>query len=129
MLGFFGMFGRSDSLKALDQALRSFDVHPSTVPEAAKLATVKLLQRRAPDDSRLGDADYASAAELLSYAILGPDQFVASNSLAAANLAERRIEQAIAVGDGLDAGLILLALHSGAIHPEIAGRFDVETSD
>lgn len=129
MLGLFGIFGRAESLKALDLAFRAFDLHPRTVPEAVKLATLRLLQKVPGAASKLRDADYTRAAELLGYAVLGHDQFVASNSIGAANHAERRIEEAIAAGDGLDANLILLALHSGIIHPKIADRFDIETTE
>lgn len=129
MLGLFGIFGRAESLKALDQALRELDVHPRTVPEAVKLATVRLLQTGPGAASKLRDADYTSASELLGYAILGHDQFLASNSLGVANRVERRLEAAIAAGDSLDANLILLALHSGIIHAAVADRFDIETNE
>ncbi len=129
MLGLFGIFGRSERLQALDQALRVFDVHPRTVPEALKLATIKLLQKASGASSKPSDADYSNAAELLGYAILGPDQFVASNSLADANRAELRLEAAIEAGDDHDANLILLAMNAGVLHPTIADRFEVETSD
>lgn len=129
MLGLFNIFGRADGLKALDLALREFDVHPRTVPEAVKLTTIKLLQNASSAEYILRDADYKRAAELLSYSILGPDQFVASNTLAAATLAEQRLVEAIAAGDSLDAELILLALHSGIIHTRIADQFDIETNE
>ena len=120
MLGLFNFFGRSDSLKALDQAFRDFDVHPRLVPEAVKLATVKLMQKASDAGYTLRDADYEKAAELLSFTILGPNQFVASNSLDAADRAEQRVEEALDAGDSIDAKLILLAMHSGIIHPSVA---------
>ena len=129
MIGLFGIFGRAESLKALDQALREFDVHPRMVPEAVKIATVKLLQTASRAASKLRDADYTNASELLGYAILGHDQFVASNSFDVANRAERRLEAAITAGDDLDANLILLAHHSGIIHPSVSDRFDIETNE
>lgn len=129
MLGLFNFFGRSDGLKALDQALCAFDVHPRLVPEAVKLATIRLMQRASNPDYVLRDTDYQRAAELLSYSILGADQFVASNSLGAAQITEHRLEEAIAAGDSLDAGLILLTLHSGVIHPTIADQFHIDTDD
>lgn len=129
MLGLLDIFGRAESLKSLDLALREFDVHPRIVPEAVKLATVRLLKNASGADSERPDVAYTSAAELLSYCLLGPDQFVASNTLNAAKRAEHRLEKAIAAGNGLDVDLILLALHSGVIHTKIADRFDVETSE
>ncbi|MEM1277498.1 MAG: hypothetical protein AAGH74_13310 [Pseudomonadota bacterium] len=127
MLGLFNFFGRSDGLKALDQALHAFDLHPRLVPEAVKLATIRLMQKASDADYVLRDTDHQRAAELLSYAILGPEQFAASNTPDAAQTAELRIDEAIAAGDSLDAELILLALHSGVIHPTIANQFEIET--
>ncbi|MEM7056559.1 MAG: hypothetical protein AAF557_03155 [Pseudomonadota bacterium] len=129
MLGLFNIFGRADSLKALDQALREFDVHPRTVPEAVKLTAIRLMQKASDAEYVLRDADFSKAAELLSYSILGQDQFIASNTLSGAELTEKRLEEAISAGDSLDAELVLLALHSGIIHSTIADQFDVEESD
>lgn len=129
MLGLFNFFGRSEGLKALDQAFREFDVHPRLVPEAVKLATVKIMQKASDADYLLRDADYEKAAGLLSYCILGHDQFVASHTLAAAERAEQRLEEAIAAGDSIDAKLILLAVHSGVIHPTLAAQLDSEIED
>ncbi|MEL7469287.1 MAG: hypothetical protein AAFN27_12590 [Pseudomonadota bacterium] len=129
MLGLFNIFGRSEGLKAIDQALREFDIHPRVVPEAVKLATIRLMQKASNPEYVLCDADYKRASELLSYSILGPDQFVASNTLAAAKRAEQRLEEAISAGDSLDAELILLAVHSGVIHSTIAEQFDIEGNE
>lgn len=127
MLGLFNIFGRAESLKALDQALREFGVHPRTVPEAVKLAAVKLVQNAPGADPGRTTVACADAGELLSYCILGHDQFVASNDFDAAVRAEKRLDSAIEIGDGLDADLILLALHANIISPKIAERFEVET--
>ena len=126
MLGLFNFFGRSESLKALDQAFRSFDVHPRLIPEAVKLATIRLMQKASAPGYAFRDADYEMAAELLCYAVLGPDQFVASNSLSRAERAEQRLEEAIYAGDSIDAQLILLAVHSGVIHPSLADQVETE---
>ena len=124
MLGLFNFFGRSDSLKALDQSFRDFDVHPRLVPEAVKLATVRLLQKASDPGYKLRDGDFEKAAELLCFAILGPNQFIASNSLEAAERAEHRVEEAMEAGDNIDAKLILLAMHSGIIHPTVAEQVE-----
>ena len=129
MLGLFNFFGRSESLKALDQAFREFDIHPQIVPEAVKLATVRLMQKASDAAYTLKDADYQKAAELLGFCILGFDQFVASNSLSAAERAGRRLEDAIVAGDSMDAKLILLAVHSEIVHATIADQVDSEADD
>ena len=127
MLGLFNLFGRSDDLKALDQALREAGLHPRAVPEAVKLTTVRLLKEERGAGTRITDAAWAGAAQLLGFCMLGPDQFVASNSMHEADDAERRAEAAIALGSGLDANIMLLALNSGLISAEVADWFDVET--
>lgn len=127
MLGLFNIFGRADSLKAFDQALRGIGMHPRAVPEAVKLTAVRLVKSASGAAGKVADTAYADAAELLGYCILGPDQFTANTGLDAARHAEARLDAAIAEGDGLDANLILLALHSEIINAEIAARFDVET--
>lgn len=129
MLGLFNFFGRSEALKALDQAFRDFDVHPRLVPEAVKLATVRIMRTASAADYVLCDADYEKAAELLCYFILGSDQFIASNSLAGAENAERRLEEAISARDSIDAKLILLAVHSGVIHPTMVDLVESETGE
>jgi hypothetical protein len=129
MLGLFNFFGRAESLKALDQALREFDVHPDIVPEAVKLTTIKIMQNASGADYVFRDSDYEKAAALLSYSILGQDQFVASNTLAAAELTEQRLEEAIVAGDSIDAKLILLAVHSGIIHPSMADQIESEEDE
>ena len=127
MFGLFQLFGRSRELKALDRALREAGVHPGTVPEAVKIAALRLLKQEASAGAGLSEADYNVAAQLLGYCMLGHDQFIASNGIRAAERAEHRLEAAIAAGDSLDAKLVLLALHSGVIVSEVADRFDVET--
>ena len=126
MFGLFNLFGRAPELKALDDALREAGLHPQTVPEAVKLTTVRLL-KEANAGASLSGAAYADAAQLLGFCMLGRDQFIASNSVRAAERAEDRLERAIAAGDSLDAKLVLLAFHSGVIVSEVSDRFDVET--
>jgi|SRR5690606_572806 len=127
MFGLFQLFGRSRELKALDHALREAGVHPRTVPEAVKLTVLRLLKQEANAGSAVCETALGDAAQLLGYCMLGHDQFVASNSIGAANRAEDRLEAAIVAGDGLDARIILLALHSGVIVSEVADRFEIET--
>jgi hypothetical protein len=44
-IGFFGLFGRSQDMRLLDEALRQAGLHPGAVSEGAKLATVTLMSR------------------------------------------------------------------------------------
>jgi hypothetical protein len=127
MFGLFNLFGRSAELKALDQALREAGLHPQTVPEPVKLTTVRLLKGQPGAGPSLPQDAYDEAARLLGYCMLGREQFIASTGMAEAERVEDRLEAAIAAGDGLDARIILLALHSGVIVAEVADRFEVET--
>ena len=126
MFSLFDLFGRSAAVKALDHALREAGLHPLLVPEAVKLTILQLQKKDDVRRTATRDAAYDEAAQLLAYCMLGHEQFIESNSVAAADRAEDRLEAAIAAGDSFDAKLILLALHSGLIAPEIADRFDVE---
>ena len=125
MLGLFNLFGRSPDLKALDHALREAGLHPGVVPEAVKLTVVRLLKQACGGTPP--EAAYREAALLLGYCIQGRDEFAASSSVEAPEHVERRLEEAIAAGDGLDAKLVLLTLHSGVIAPEVVDRFELET--
>ncbi len=126
MFNLFNMFGRSAALNALDEKLRASGLHPLLVPEAVKLTLMRLHKEEEASGVIARDAAYGEAARLLAYCMLGRDSFIESNSLHAADRAEHRVETAIDTGDFPDAKLILLALHSGVIDPEIADRFDVE---
>lgn len=125
MFGLFNMFGRSPDLKALDQVLRDAGLHPGTVPEAVKLTAIRLLRESVA--SSIPEAAFKDTGQLLGFCMLGRDQFIASNSIRAADQVEERMEAAIAAGDSLDAKLLLLAVHSGIMTAEVADRFDVET--
>lgn len=126
-LGLFGIFGRSQDLRRLDQALRSVDVHPRLVPEAVKLTVVNLLKDHAIG-SEPAPQSYRAAAELVGYCMIGADAFANSNNDQLALQVERRIDAALLSGDNLDAQLILLTLHSRVIQPSVVNRFDLESA-
>lgn len=125
-LGFLGRFGRSEDLRRLDAALRSFDLHPALVPEGAKLALVNMMKdawsQGAPGREPPADA-YPPVAALFSYCLIGPDLFSRANGPKAAAAAEARIEAALDEGTGLDADLILLALHARLASPKVVDKF------
>jgi hypothetical protein len=123
----FDLFGRSAAVKALDHALREAGLHPLLVPEAVKLTILQLQKKKnqgTPSSTR--QAEHDEAARLLAFCMLGREQFIESNDLAAADRVEERFEAAITAGDSPDAKIILLALHAGLIAPDIADRIDVE---
>jgi hypothetical protein len=127
-IGFFGYFGRSSELREFDTALRSVDLHPRLVPEAVKLAAVKLLQERAKDGAPESRA-YREAAEIIAYCMTGGDAFAAANDGRLAANVERRIEAALDSGTNLDAKLVLLTLHAKVIQPSVVNDFGLESVD
>jgi len=121
MLRLFSLFGRSAEMNALEDALRAAGLHPVLVPDAVKLTVIRLCRRTGAE----GAASRAGAAELLAFCLLGRSGHAEANGEAAAEMAERRLEAAIAEGDSFDARIILLALHAGLIAPEIAERCEI----
>lgn len=125
--GFLGIFGRSSDLRAMDAALRSVDLHPRLVPEAVKLAAVRIVAEAA-GDSDPAESAYLRAAELLAYCMIGAEGFTAANGEAATAAAEARLERAIDDEDGADARIVLLAIHAKVMQPSVKHRFGFETS-
>jgi len=124
--GMFGIFGRSEDLRQFDRALRSVDLHPRLVPEAVKLAAVNLLKDHAIGEEPAPQS-YRAAAELLAYCMIGADGFAGANGDDLTQQVERRIELAPEQDAGLDAQLILLALHAGVIQPSVVQQFQLAT--
>ena len=123
MLGLFGLFGRSRTIRRLDDALLAAEVHPRALPEAVKLAILGLLGGARGDGPSAQDC--AAAAELVGYCVLGAQGFLAAAGLARAEAVEARIEAALAAGDSPDARLVLLTLHSGTIQASVVDRYDL----
>lgn len=122
-LGFFGIFGRSEDLRALDAGLRAADLHPALVPEGVKLAAVN----RMKDDhggAYPPENAYGPVAQLMAYLALGED------SLAERAPIERRIEMALNTPSdaiaALDVDIILLMLHARLVRADIVERFGLE---
>lgn len=126
MFRLFNLFGQSDALNALDGALRASGVHPLLVPDAVKLAVLRLQGDDPVAGANTREAACHDSAQLLAYCMLGRDPFMESTGAHAADQAEDRVDAAIAVGNSLDAKVILLALHSGLMAPNIADRIEVE---
>ncbi len=120
MFGFLGRFGRGRELRALDDALRAVDLHPALVPDAVQLTAIRLM---AAERTELAPRHHAATAELLAYCMLGEEAFLAANGDALADAIADRIEHAVAVGDNLDARLILLLMHAGVVQPSVVERF------
>ncbi|MCC5958470.1 MAG: hypothetical protein JJU08_03945 [Rhodobacteraceae bacterium] len=124
MFRFFDLLGRSSAMNALDDAFRAFGVHPMLVPDPVKLTVMQLYKTQVAALGR--KAAFAQAAQLLAYCILGHEQFASNNGTDIADQTEHRVDEAITDGTSRDAKLILLAVHSGLISPEIADLVDVD---
>ena len=123
MLGLFGMFGRSRAIRRLDDALLAAGVHPRALPDAVKLSILGLLGSTRGDGPAAQDC--AAAAELVGYCVLGAQGFLAATGLARTEAVEARLDTALAAGDGPDARLVLLTLHSGTIQASVVDRYDL----
>ncbi|GGK18665.1 hypothetical protein [Salinarimonas ramus] len=124
-IGLFGRFGRSEDLRRLDEALRRVDVHPAIVREPIKLAAVSLMKDEA-GGAEPSPLAYGPAAEILAYCMVGPEAFLHANGEAALERVEARVERALEEGESLDARLVLLTMHAGAIQPGVVARFGLE---
>lgn len=127
-LGFFGLFGRSEDLRRLDQALRAADLHPAVVPEGVKLTLVNLMKDHWPHQEPPPDA-YGPVADLFGYCVAGPDAFGRAHGEAALAAAERRIDMALDRSESLDAQVVLLALHAKLISPEVVERYGLSAGE
>ncbi len=125
MLGLFGIFGRSQELQRLDQALRGVGLNPRLVPEAVKLTTLKLL-----GEAGVGadPASYTAAAELLGYCVLGAQGFTECNDPSLTEAVEVLLAAALEAGDNLDARVVLLTLHASVIQSSVVDRYGLGAS-
>jgi|SRR5215831_11098644 len=125
MLGWFGIFGRSQEIQRLERALRKLGHHPALVSDAVKLTTIKQLKAgsggRTPDQPAI-----ESAAALLAYCAMGREAFAETNGWRATEAVEDRLVAAFEEGDGIDEKLVLLALTARIVHPSVQERFDLK---
>ena len=120
--GIFSMFGRSRELQQFDRELRDAGLHPALVPEPVKLTALMLLREIGP----VTEAASAHASRLLAYCILGRSDFEAANDATLVNAVEARVVVALGTDDGLDARLVLLAMHLGVIDPSVIDHFGLK---
>jgi hypothetical protein len=118
MLGLFGLFGRAPEIQALDVAVRAVGLHPRLVPDAVKIATVKLLRAH----GAAAPEDVARAAEMLAYCMIGPDELAAAATARLAQDVAARVDKAAEAGAGLDPGLIMLTVQAGVMQPQVMER-------
>jgi hypothetical protein len=125
MLGWFGIFGRSQEIQRLERALRAVGLHPALVTDAVKLTAVKQLKQAAGGNATDQSA-IESAAALLAYCGMGRDEFAENNGWPATEAVEDRLVAAFERGAGIDEKLVLLALHARMVHSSVRERFDLK---
>ncbi len=130
------LFGKSRDVRELERQLRQLGVNPYAVNDATKFTVCKWVREALLHDGttpeeklRLQSRLRGSAAELLAFCALGREDFEKANSTALAEAQEERLEAAAEGGQAMDAEIIMLTLHAGVAHPEIAEAFEIETAD
>lgn len=121
----FGLFGRSQEMQSLDDALRAAGVHPRTISDAVKITTLKQLKEE-NGGARPGSHALAAAADLLGYCALGSKAYAEKHDPGRVQAVEERMNAAIESGYGLDARLIMLMLHAGMMHHELIERHQLD---
>jgi hypothetical protein len=127
-IGLFGVIGRSEDLRQLDNAFRSVDLHPRLVPESVKLTVVNLLKDQAIGNEPAPQANRA-AAEIVGDCMNGAGAFALANDSQLTEQVEGRIEKALQSGSSLDAQFVLLTLHAKVIQPSVVHAFGLESTD
>jgi hypothetical protein len=128
MFGLSALFGRSREIRRLDDALRSAGLHPNFVPDAVKIATLKLLK----EDGHGSNPSLSAcslAAEMLAYCMLGDQGFHEEHGEGSREALESRLQAALDAGESLDARLVLLTLHAGLTQGALIDRYDLSVSD
>ncbi len=97
------------------------------VPEAVNLTIASLL-REAGDGAPPSPETLRAAAEIIGYCLTGAEAFAGANGSALAEAVETRLDAALVSGSGLDARLVLLALHAGIVRPSVREAFAFESS-
>lgn len=119
------MFGRSSDLCQLDAALRGVDLHPALVPEGVKMTIVNLMKDHGIDE--MPEA-YPAVAEMFGYCVMGANAFETVHGGERLEAIEARVEKALEAGEGMDAQLLLLAVHAKLIQPELVERYGIEAT-
>ena len=126
MFGLLNLFGRSKQIERLSDAFRTAGVHPRLVPDAVLITTLKLLN---DSGHGTGAESCRMAADLVAYLMLGGPAFGEVRGEQHIAATESRLEAALQAGDGLDAELVLLALHARLIHPRVSKSYDIKAPE
>ena len=128
MFRFSALFGRSREVRRLDDGLRTAGLDPRLVPDAVKIAALKLL-KEAGDGESPPYSTCGVAAEMLAYCILGEQGFQKANGLRSTRELEKRLQAALDAGDSLEARIVLLTIYAGVIQQAVVTRYDLHAGD
>lgn len=126
ILSVFGIRGRPKQVHKLEDAMNALGLHPKRVPDAVKLAALKLFKEAEGGKMADVDASCARAAPLLVYCMLGSEDFAKTNGPHETEQVEARIRFAIENGESLDAHLAMLTLLANVIHPNVKEKYDLQ---
>ena len=125
---FQNLFGRSHEIRIFDDALRSAGLHPRLVPDAVKIATLKMLKEdRRGEKPSLTSCTFA--ANMLAYCMLGDQGFFEEHGETARVILEKRLQLAIDIEDSLDTQLILLTLHASLTQEALIVRYNLRVDN
>jgi len=125
-IGLFGIFGRSEDMRRLDEALRRSGIHPGSVPEGVKLATVSLMAKNGTEPPAEA---YPSVGDLMAFCMVGREEFARHNGEARLESAIKRLELALEAGEGQDAELILLMFHAKLLDRDLIDRYEISAEN
>jgi hypothetical protein len=119
-------FDRSEDVQRLDRALRATGSHPLVFSDAVKLTTLKLL-KGSDDREDIDQHQLESAAQLLGYCTMGPDEFAETKGPWECAAVETRLVAAFA-GDerSVDEELVLLMFCAGLMHPDLVQLYGLK---
>ncbi|WP_282607660.1 hypothetical protein [Pelagibius sp. Alg239-R121] len=137
MFSFFAeMFGKSREVRSLERHLSQRGVNPRAVNDATKFTINKWIRETMvtveasndPEERNRQRADLQiSAADLLAFCVLGNEDFIEANSAELARSQYSRITAATEGSNDFDAGIVMLTIHAGIAHPEIAESVEIES--
>lgn len=124
----FGFFGRKKEIHMIDDGLRRSGAYSSSIPDAVKLALYGLAKDRGLLQNSAEETLHDLAC-FLTYCFLGTEDFEGANGTELNAEMLRRLEMTKVFDEGVDADIVLLALHAGIAHETTAGRFSIDADN
>lgn len=128
---FFGGSRRRSALHLLDRSLTALEVNPAYIDDGMRFAIYRWAEEAAANTAAPGgvtDALMRSAAEMISFCVIGPAETEATWGSVTRDAREARFDAVLASGEdeSFDARLIKLVLAKGIAAPDIVSRVSLE---